>query len=358
MHACANPQRIRVGGILRCALAALLLACATRDPATLRLLTWNVGNPDTRDPDYALRIADQGYEDFVRDRIAELAPDAVFLQEVLAPARCASFVERDASRTCHDASGREPPVRRLLGPDYSIVCDARRHVGCVGIHTAFGTIDGVAPGALVLDGAETSALPLAACDWLRGDCGDERCDAESSVSTLRVQTRRGPVRLVHVHLTAPAKSGSRVFWGEPCRHEQLRQAFAAASGGEGGGAAAPSVIAGDFNLDPSRLIGRRESDLWTQNVGEDRRYRDLTPRAPDGTRYATRRGGLGIATDHVLASRATGDCTVHGRGVGPDPGTEPLDAGFDWSRLPGAARHPARIDHFAITCELVLGFED
>jgi hypothetical protein len=45
---------------------------------------------------------------------------------------------------------------------------------------------------------------------------------------------------------------------------------------------------------------------------------------------------------------------VHGRGFGLDPGTEPLDAGCEWSRLPGGERYAGRIDHFAITCELAL----
>jgi endonuclease/exonuclease/phosphatase family metal-dependent hydrolase len=348
-----QPTRVCVAAF---GLIGLLLACATRDPAPLRLLTWNVGNADTRDPHYALRIGSQRYENHVRDRIAALSPDVVFLQEVLSPARCAGFVERDASRTCHAAVDRDPPVRRLLGADYSIVCDARRNVECVGVRTSFGRIEGVEPGALVLGGAETPALPLAGCEWLRGGCSDERCDVESSVSALRVATRRGPVHLVHAHLMAPGKSPDGVFWGEPCRRRQLEQAFAASGGADA--TAAPTVIAGDFNLDPVRLIGEREAALWSSHVGEGRRFRDLTPSAPDGTRYGTRRGSLWIATDHVLVSRATGACTVHGHGVGADPGTEALDAGFDWSQLPGGARDRGRIDHFAISCELDLESEE
>lgn len=345
-----RPKRRRVDLL---GLTGLLFACATADPVAVRLLTWNVGNPDTRDSRYALRIGDQRYEDFVRDRIGDLAPDVVFLQEVLSPARCAAFVESDSSRACHAAADREPAVRRLLGANYSIVCDARRNVACVGVRTSFGAIEGVAPGALVLDGAETAGLPLAACDWLRGECGDESCDVESSVSSLRVLTRRGPVTLVNVHLMAPGKTASGVFWGEPCRQCQLRQAFEMLDTARG--SSEPSLIAGDFNLDPLRLIGEREAALWAMHVGAGRRFRDLTPSAADGSQYGTRRGSLWIATDHVLVSRATGVCTVHGHGVGADPGTEPLDAGFDGSQLQGGSRHRGRIDHFAISCELEIG---
>jgi hypothetical protein len=314
---------------------------------TLRALTWNVGNVATRDPHYALRIAHQRYEDHVAARIRELAPDVVFLQEVLAPARCADFVERDPSRTCHDAASREPAVRRLLGPEYTIVCDGRRQVECIGVKTSFGAIPPLERGALALGGAETPPLPLPACERALGECSDARCDAESGVSALRVETERGALRLVHVHPMAPGRSAGGIYFGEPCRFAQLQQAFALAGGGA-------SVVAGDFNLDPDRFVSERERLLWASEVGAGRRFRDLTPRTADGTSFATRRSGLGVATDHVLVERGSGACTVHGRGLGPAPGTDALDAGFDWSLLPGGERDPGRIDHLAISCTLEL----
>jgi hypothetical protein len=320
----------------------------------VRLLTWNVGNTNAADPHYAYRLAQRPYEDFVRDRIRAAAADVVFLQEVLPPEPCASFLERDASRTCHVAAGPAPAVRRLLGPDYSIVCDRRRHLECIGVRTSFGAIAGVPPGALVLDGAETPALPFAPCDRLRGDCDEVHCDAEATVSAVSVDTPGGRIRLVHAHPMAPGKSGARVFWGEPCRLRQLEQVFEGGAGGPALTSDAPTLVAGDFNLDPVRLIGEREASLWSKYVGAGRRFRDLTPRAPNGAQYGSRRGALAVTTDHVLVDGMAGACTVHGRGVGPDPGTEPLDAGFDWSTLPGGERDAGRIDHFAITCELVL----
>jgi endonuclease/exonuclease/phosphatase family metal-dependent hydrolase len=331
--------------------AAGALACGgllpADEPVRLRLLTWNVGNVATGDPHYALRIADRRYEDHVAARIRELAPDVVLLQEVLAPARCARFVERDASRTCHDAAHREPTVRRLLGPGYTIVCDGRRQVECIGVKTSFGAIPPLERGALALGGAETPPLPLVPCERALGECSDERCDAESGVSAVRVETERGAFRLVHVHQMAPGRSAAGLYWGEPCRHAQLRQAFALAGAGA-------NVVAGDFNLDPDRFVSERESAVWTSEVGAGRRFRDLTPRAADGTSFATRRSGLGVATDHVLVEGGSGACRVHGRGLGPAPGTDALDAGFDWSLLPGGERDPGRIDHLAISCTLEL----
>jgi endonuclease/exonuclease/phosphatase family metal-dependent hydrolase len=172
---------------------------------------------------------------------------------------------------------------------------------------------------------------------------------------VSVDTAGGRLRIVNVHLMAPGKSAAGVFWGVSCRSRQLAQVF----DGLPGDAAAlvtagATIVAGDFNLDPVRLIGEPEAEIWRRHVGEGRRFTDLTPRAPSGSQYGTRRGSLGIALDHVLADRARGRCTVHGHGIGVDPGTESLDAGFDWGDLPGGSGYASRIDHFAITCELTL----
>jgi hypothetical protein len=62
--------------------------------------------------------------------------------------------------------------------------------------------------------------------------------------------------------------------------------------------AGASIVAGDFNLDPERLIGEAEREIWQRNVGEERRFRDLSPRSPYGIQYGTRRGSFGTAIDH------------------------------------------------------------
>jgi endonuclease/exonuclease/phosphatase family metal-dependent hydrolase len=334
----------------------LLAACTSPEPVALRLLTYNIGHPEGQDPHYAHRLKERSYEECVRDRLREQAADVVFLQEVLAPERCDGFVESDPAFTCYESAKRQPPVRRLLGPDYTIVCDSRRHVECIGVRTSFGAVSGIALGDLVLDGAETPPLPLEACEWALGRCSDARCDAESTVSAVTVTTRRGPLRLVHVHPMAPGRSERGVFWGGPCRYRQLQQVF---EGLPGSGdvplvAAGTSLVVGDFNLDPVRMAFESEAALWQRHVGEGRRFRDLTPSAQDGTQFGTRRASLGIATDHVLAERATGACTVHGHGLGLDPGTEPLDAGCEGMRPPGMEGDAGRIDHFAISCDLTL----
>jgi hypothetical protein len=113
-----------------------------------------------------------------------------------------------------------------------------------------------------------------------------------------------------------------------------------------------TVVAGDFNLDPVRLIDDATRSLWERHVGEGRRFRDLTPSARDGTQYGTRRGNFGIAADHVLADALAGRCTVHGHAIGVDPGTDPVDADCVHLLPDAAPKSARRIDHFAITCEL------
>jgi hypothetical protein len=334
------------------AAAALLAGCDGVPPAPIRFMSYDVGTPGGADPRYAYRIADQAYEDCVGDRIRATAPGVVLLQEVLSPGRCAAFEEPDAARTCWNDADREPAVRRLLGPDYTIACDARRHVECIGVATSFGTIDGLAPGALGLDIAETPPLPLPPCAY--AECDDARCDEESTLSAVTVATRRGPLRIVHVHPSAPGTSAAGIFWTTACRALQLRQVFDGVPGfGDDPLATAdPTVVAGDFNLDPVRLIGDATRRVWERHVGDGRRFRDLTPSAPDGTQYGTRRGNLGIAADHVLVAGLAGACTVHGHAVGVDPGTEALDAGCAGT-LSGPKASGGRVDHFAITCDLV-----
>jgi hypothetical protein len=342
-----------LGGAGLVAAAALLVACGDEAPSRLRLMTYNVGTPGG-DPRYVYRIADQAYEDCVGARIRAVAPDVVLLQEVLAPARCAAFVESDAARTCREGTLREPAVRRLLGPGYTIACDARSHVECVGVSTSFGSIVGVAPGALGLGAAETPALPLPPCDYAGGECDEARCDVESTVSAVTVETARGRLRVVHVHPSAPGTSAAGVFWSTACRSRQLRQVFDGLPDGGGGPLVTSdvTVIAGDFNLDPVRLIDEPTRMVWQRHVGEGRRFRDLTPSARDGTQYGTRRGNFGIAADHVLADRLAGRCTVHGHAIGVDPGTRPLDADCVGLLPDAGAASARRIDHFAITCEL------
>jgi len=314
---------------------------APGDPTdgNVRFITFNVGNPDGDDPHYPLRLRDQAYEDFVRDAIASWRPDVIALQEVLPPHTCGSFVETDERRTCFEHALRAPAVRRLLGPDYSIACDARRQVECVGVHIAFGNIVGVEPGGLELMGAETPALPRRACEYSAGECREDLCDAESTVSAIDVDSIQGPLRVVHMHPNASGLTGDGIpYVGTPCRVDQTEQGFALATEG------VPTLMLGDWNFDPDNtVLYRAEAEVWRRFVGSDRRFADHGQRDGLGRRVTTTHDDPGgFAIDHVITDFAEGDCQV----VRPR-----FDEDFDFSTL-GEGSDAGRIDHRPVLCDL------
>jgi hypothetical protein len=327
------------------------------DAVPVRVMTYNVGNPDTDHPDYPLRLKEQAYEDYMGEQIRAFAPDIVVLQEVLATTFCDDIGETDSAFTCFDSDNRAPPVRRILGDDYTIVCDSREHVECIGVHVDFGAIVGFEPGAYDIDGADTPPLPLESCIYSAGECSDLYCDAESTMSAVTVETGFADLKVVHAHPNAAGENANGVYTGAPCRELQLQQGFEglAGFGDEALAGDGPALIAGDFNMDPVRLASDGEMALWSRNVGDGNRFTDFTPLDENGAQHATRRMGLGLAIDHVLGDRATGECIVYGDDrIGTDPGTLELDYEFDWSGFPDGQFYVGRIDHFAIVCDLVM----
>lgn len=329
-----------VAACVRSLSAALLLASCWSltpecdDPTELpagapdvRVLSYNIGNGNKERP-YALRIRDRAYENHVGERIRELAPDIVLLQEVLPPTACESFSEHDPARTCYpDPDAHPAAAKRILGPAYSVACDQREHVECIGVRSSFGTIRGVEPGGFALAGAETSPLPGRACDYLAGHCSgrSNTCDAESSISTVIVDTANGPLRIIHVHPTAI---------GEVCLARQVEQAFALVDD-------LPTLIGGDWNFDPTRASDLVPAAIWYSWVGEGRRFANHSERV-GACRLDSTSAGRNMSLDRVISDFAVGRCKVW---------REPrLDDGFDFAALDGA-----RIDHFAVECSLYVG---
>ncbi len=288
-----------------------------------RVVTYNIGNSRREGP-YALRIQDQAYEDYIGERLRSLDADIVFLQEVLTPNQCATFEETDPGQTCYAWRNRSEAAKRILGDEYGLVCDANRQVDCVAVRLSFGRIRSARPNALGLDLAETAKLPGRACDYLAGECDGRStdCDAESSISTLVVDTSNGAIRLVHVHPTAI---------GELCRQKQIEQAFSLADD-------LPTIVAGDWNFDPTRLKDIAASAIWFDRVGQGMRFRSHAGYR-DYCRLDRTSVGQNASLDRVVTDFALGRCQVWS--------APRLDDGFDFSKLRGR-----RADHYAVECEL------
>ena len=290
----------------RAALLLLAAACApppVETPATARLLQANVGNTSLAcdEAGYVYKTCDVAVEEALRDGIAAHDADVVALQEVLPSSLCDALNEQDPTRTCHPDHRADVPdqVRRLLGDDFTIACDARRGYECVGVRAAWGAIEGCDDGALCVGGAETAPVV-------------DGCDEGFSVSRVVVRPRDAAAFTI---VNAHPQSGFEYA----CRAAQLTQMFDELAEG-------PSLITGDMNLDPWRDTDE-SARVWVENVGEDARFRPHSGDVEHDPPYLTSDVG-GIAAlsgtlDHVASDFATGTCTT----LGEAPGTARLDGG-------------------------------
>ncbi len=292
-------------------------------------LSWNLGNLVESQP-YTRRMRSLAFEQHVATQLRELVPDLVGLQEVLSPFECAAVDERVPSRTCFGVTEQLPPVRRLLGPDYSIACDGNHQSACVGVHVGFGRIRGVEPGGLALAGADTPRLPFEPCE--SAECAQEtgapECLDFTSVSSVLVDTGAfGTVRVVNVHLHP---------WGPPCQWAMERSAFALVDD-------TPTIVLGDWNFDP-RAIETAPGRLWAEHVGEGRRFTSHHPTDAEARPIPTKDDGRSL--DRLITDFAIGLCEVRS-----DP---PLHAGFDFAAAGIAGEAKRQPDHFAVVCPLAV----
>jgi endonuclease/exonuclease/phosphatase family metal-dependent hydrolase len=316
----------------------------------LRLMTINVGN-GSEDGRYALRLPWQSYEDHIGSQIRARRPDLVAVQEVLPRANCDASSEDDPARTCFDHENRPDQIRRLLGEDYSILCDRDRQVDCIGVHVDFASVEGLTPGGYEPRWPDTMDLPadLDACDFLDGSCKEkfDRCDSESSIFSATIETVGGHrIRVVALHPAA---------LGQSCRERQLSDAFTRAKTALAEDPPAKILMIGDWNTDPDRLNRPVEEILYYSHVGPGRLLREHDERNEDCARVPTSPNDF-AAIDRVVTDFARGFCsTWHNEHV-PIGGSEPrgrFDASFsDWSSLPKGRDDPTRLDHSAVDCDL------
>jgi hypothetical protein len=316
---------------------ALVLGCEASQPvsAHVHLLQANVGNVDAECAGpYLYNLCRRDIEARLSDAIAELRPDIVALQEVVSDAQCDEIEETDSTKVCHFEHRASEPnqVRRLVGPDYTIACDARNAYECVAVSRTFGTIRGCEPGAL--------------CLHARTPAASDGCDAGFTVSAVEVEPRgMPPFTLVNAH--PPSGLAAE------CRNEQLQQIFEGRADERLAAPEGPTLLAGDFNLDPfneNPLLSDDPSVVtWNAWVGPDRRFRYHSGPAeripPHYTGFF--HFGIRFVLDHVASDFLEGHCTTLGEAPGtsrldglddsePHEGTDhrALDCGLQWAELP------------------------
>jgi endonuclease/exonuclease/phosphatase family metal-dependent hydrolase len=330
-------------------------------PANLRILTINIGNGQLHgvDPNlrpYALRIHHQAYEDHLASRIQALRPAIVGLQEVLPRHTClrAGLAwEDEPERTCFDPLGRDDAARRLLGPDYSIVCDSDASVDCLAVHVEFGEILGLPLGGYEPVWPASSGPPpgFRTCDYIANECQTKaaECDAESSLLWADVATVFGErIRVVHIHPSAI---------GDACRETQLEQAFGHAT--EPWASETPeqpvhTLMLGDWNMDPERLGQPVEELLYYAHIGPTRRLREHDERDHGCARVKTSPSNF-ATVDRVVSDFAKGRCRVFHDEQSSLGCAVPLgrfDAGFSLATLAGEDLDDA-MDHRGVVCDLL-----
>lgn len=297
-------------------LASLALFCALGcapevEPRALSLLSANVGNTLLACEGYAFKLCQVEVEERIAERIAELSPDVIALQEAVGLEQCAALDEEDPAFTCHDQhTYREPAqVRRLVGKGYAVACADRDGYDCVAVKRSFGAIRGCDDDDDEPCLAETAPVV-------------EGCDPGFSLSAVDIALEEGvSFRLVNAH----PQSGFETA----CRAAQLEQLFDDLAG------PGPTLIAGDLNLDPFEDTDESVV-VWDEHVGEGKRFRYHSGEAEHRPPYPTSVNPLDTGVlDHVVSDFLEGSCVT----LGEAPGSAPLDGGEG-------------MDHRALRCGL------
>lgn len=264
----------------------------------LTVLTVNVGNTSPLCWPYFVKLCRRAVETRIARNLQAVNPDLVAIQEILPPWMCENRRFTPPGSACAGSTG-VPQVRRLLGPDYTIVCETRNAFECIAVRTGAGEILSCDPGAL--------------CHTDRFERQPEDCRHSVSImaATVQIKGRTFDVVNAHAENRSPA-----------CRLAAIRQVFEPC----GLVREEKALIMGDFNLDPWR-----EDDpsirYWRQQTGTDSAsdyiyHSGIAEREPP---YPTLRYPFFTRTyDHVLSNFLTGATQV----LGESPETARLDGGW------------------------------
>ncbi len=285
-----------------------LLACTgpsddTGDPGlAVRAVTFNtgtsegMGHDDPPDDGYTeahAATSDTWYGDGLawlpaveatRAWLAEVQPDVIGFQEIFHAPECADIpAEHHPDFVCETWTEGDPTVAEsVLGDGYQVACHPGHTDKCLGVRTAFATLDDA------LDGFATDG------------CGN---GARVARGTLTLADGSA-LTVVNVHGTSGFSSDD-----EACRVAQVEQVFLDLGDGEPAASGARNLVLGDLNTDPGRFTGTDDSAArWNDFVGEDQDFAWLTEVGPDAPGSY---GGL-ADIDHVASDAFAGDCWIAG----------------------------------------------
>jgi len=266
------------------------------------IMTVNVGNSDLRCASTKWKLCRIDVEERLAKNLKQVKPDVIALQEMIAPWQCQGVQHPLGWHVCSIA--QDPPqARRLLGDDYSIVCEPNGQFECIAVHRQAGEIIGCPVGGLCYNARTPVPLP--------------GCDAGFSISAVTVRLVNGSIfDVINVH---PAS------FSTSCRAELLNRAL------EGDGTS-PSIIQGekvlimgDFNTDPWRTHDQ-STLVWTNIIEQGWSDRPLIYHsgiAEKNPPYYTLDFFIKRTYDLVVSNFAEGVCQV----LGETPNTQRLDGG-------------------------------
>lgn len=267
-------------------------------PDSITILTANLGNLSPKCRRFMNNLCDKNVEQRIAASIRQLRPDIVAFQEVMAPSQCA---DDETQLSVCGLEDNGPQVRRLVGQEYSLVCDVRNGYECVGIHVDVGEILDCPRGDMCVNARTVG--PIDGCDN----------GFTASVATVQLDTN-DRFDLANIHLQSSSDL-CRIQLLNSLLDENDRSPVLIERN---------AIITGDFNLDPWRDSSQSAS-VWEDKRrsgwhGSSFQYLSgISERDPPYfTSFPFRK-----TVDFVVSNFAAGQSVV----LGESPGTSRLDGG-------------------------------
>jgi endonuclease/exonuclease/phosphatase family metal-dependent hydrolase len=268
-------------------------------PKSFSVLTANVGNLNLNCRDVLNKLCYKDVEEKISSNIKALNPDIIALQEVLAPWQCDGS-ETNRKRVCFDQQ-ITPQARRLVGDNYTIVCNTRNQFECIAVKIDVGEIIGCDKGSICNSARTAPEVP--------------NCDNGFTVSAATVKMMGGFIfDVVNFH---PQSTNDK------CRAKMISFAF------EGTDPLIQQenvLLLGDFNFDPWRDQDH-STETWNRLLDMGWRNKNFTYHSGIAERnppyYTSHLFYRKRSVDFVISNFAEGVCFV----LGESPNTTRLDGG-------------------------------